>query len=145
MVRRHLLDLDTRSSWQGPRHADLSRRSWHLFLQKWLFSSQPRLKCVRTAQVVEFLKSLVLSILMSSHPKRMYHWGIWNRIPGLHNSDPTKTITSHISYNYQLTPNMTSEAPVNVAECPPLGDGGTPSIYGKAQSHCLSTIKWNEK
>ena len=35
---------------------------------------------------------------------------------------------------------MTSDAPVNVAECPPLGDGGTPSIYGKAQSHCLSTI-----
>ena len=39
-----------------------------------------------------------------------------------------------------LTPKITSEAPVNVAEWPPLGDGGTPSICGKAQSHCLSTI-----
>lgn len=34
---------------------------------------------------------------------------------------------------------MTRDAPVSVAECPPLGEGGTPSIYGKAQSHCLST------
>ena len=47
-----------------------------------------------------------------------------------------------------LTPNITSEAPVRVAECPPLGAGGTPSIYGKAQSHFLSTISqahyyWN--
>lgn len=39
-----------------------------------------------------------------------------------------------------LTPNITKEAPVRVAECPPLGVGGTPSIYGKAQSHFLSTI-----
>ena len=42
--------------------------------------------------------------------------------------------------NNLLTPKITSDAPVRVAECPPLGDGGTPSIYGKAQSHCLSTI-----
>ena len=35
---------------------------------------------------------------------------------------------------------MTRDAPVRVAECPPLGDGGTPSICGKAHSHCLSTI-----
>ena len=35
---------------------------------------------------------------------------------------------------------MTREAPVKVAECPPLALGGTPSIYGKAQSHCLSTV-----
>jgi hypothetical protein len=27
-----------------------------------------------------------------------------------------------------LTPKMTREAPVRVAECPPLGAGGTPSI-----------------
>ena len=36
---------------------------------------------------------------------------------------------------------MTREAPVRVAEWPPLGHGGTPSIYGKAQSHCRSTIQ----
>ena len=35
---------------------------------------------------------------------------------------------------------MTSDAPVSVAEWPPLGAGGTPSIYGNAQSHFLSTI-----
>jgi hypothetical protein len=35
---------------------------------------------------------------------------------------------------------MTSEAPVRVAECPPLALGGTPSICGNAQSHCLSTV-----
>ena len=35
---------------------------------------------------------------------------------------------------------MISEAPVRVAECPPLGLGGTPSICGKAQSHLRSTI-----
>lgn len=35
---------------------------------------------------------------------------------------------------------MTNEAPVNVAECPPLGEGGTPSIYGNAHNHFLSTI-----
>jgi len=35
---------------------------------------------------------------------------------------------------------MTRDAPVKVAEWPPLGDGGTPSIYGKAHSHYLSTI-----
>jgi len=35
---------------------------------------------------------------------------------------------------------MTNEAPVKVAVCPPLGEGGTPSIYGNAQSHYLSTI-----
>lgn len=40
---------------------------------------------------------------------------------------------------------MTREAPVKVAEWPPLGHGGTPSIYGKAQSHCLSTIDDKEK
>ena len=39
-----------------------------------------------------------------------------------------------------LTPKITRLAPVSVAECPPLGLGGTPSIYGKAQSHCLSTV-----
>ena len=39
-----------------------------------------------------------------------------------------------------LTPKMTNDAPVSVAEWPPLGVGGTPSICGKAQSHCLSTI-----
>lgn len=50
-----------------------------------------------------------------------------------------------ISYKFQLTPKITSEAPVNVAECPPLGDGGTPSIYGKAHNHCLSTIKNKQK
>ena len=36
---------------------------------------------------------------------------------------------------------MTNEAPVRVAECPPLGEGGTPSICGNAQSHCRSTRK----
>ena len=36
---------------------------------------------------------------------------------------------------------MTKEAPVRVAECPPLGHGGTPSIYGNAQSHWRSTDK----
>jgi len=35
---------------------------------------------------------------------------------------------------------MTKDAPVRVAEWPPLGHGGTPSIYGNAQSHYLSTI-----
>jgi hypothetical protein len=42
-------------------------------------------------------------------------------------------------YNYYFTPKTTREAPVKVAEWPPLGAGGTPSIYGKAQSHFLST------
>ena len=36
---------------------------------------------------------------------------------------------------------MTKEAPVSVAECPPLGVGGTPSIYGNAQSHLRSAIE----
>ena len=40
---------------------------------------------------------------------------------------------------------MTNDAPVSVAEWPPLGVGGTPSICGKAQSHCLSTILIIEK
>ena len=35
---------------------------------------------------------------------------------------------------------MTNDAPVSVAEWPPLGVGGTPSICGKAQSHLRSTI-----
>ena len=44
----------------------------------------------------------------------------------------------------KLTPKMTSEAPVSVAECPPLGAGGTPSMCGKAHNHFLSTTKYNE-
>ena len=36
---------------------------------------------------------------------------------------------------------MTSDAPVKVAECPPRGVGGTPSICGNAQSHFLSIPK----
>jgi len=42
--------------------------------------------------------------------------------------------------NKVLTPKITNEAPVSVAECPPLGTGGTPSIYGKAHNHFLSTV-----
>lgn len=37
-----------------------------------------------------------------------------------------------------LTPKYNIDAPINVAECPPLGLGGTPSICGKAQNHFLS-------
>lgn len=39
--------------------------------------------------------------------------------------------------NY-ITPKYKIEAPINVAEWPPLGLGGTPSIWGKAQNHFLS-------
>jgi hypothetical protein len=35
---------------------------------------------------------------------------------------------------------MTNDTPVRVAEWPPLGYGGTFSIYGNAQSHYLSNI-----
>lgn len=49
------------------------------------------------------------------------------------------TLSLYIS---NLTPKYRIEAPIKVAECPPLGDGGTPSIYGKAQNHFLSISKY---
>lgn len=39
----------------------------------------------------------------------------------------------------RITPNIIIEAPLNVAECPPLGQGGTPSIKGYAHYHLLGS------
>jgi hypothetical protein len=38
-----------------------------------------------------------------------------------------------------FTPNIIIDAPDNVAECPPLGQGGTPSIKGVAHCHNLGS------
>ena len=86
---------------------------------------------------------------MSWHQAHKYHWDTWSHSAILHRNDPINIkLTIRKSYHHNfwnfkivaLTPKMTNDAPVSVAEWPPLGVGGTPSIYGKAQSHYLSTI-----
>jgi hypothetical protein len=49
-------------------------------------------------------------------------------------------IVSLLKFNHinNLTPKYRIEAPISVALWPPLGQGGTPSICGKAQNHFLS-------
>lgn len=67
---------------------------------------------------MRFLLSL-LSICCSLYQERVNHSNTQTLGPYQHNSVP-----------FKLTPNMIINLPTLVAECPPLGQGGMPSING---------------
>ena len=44
-----------------------------------------------------------------------------------------------VTRSYRITPKIIIDAPERVAEWPPLGQGGTPSINGVAHCHFLGS------